>query len=89
MVAPDRFANSEMLFLVRVSFHRFTLSSLTRSIITLPTSEKEIYKTSQVEVIGISPDPVQKQKGFVEKQKVPVRVRLHPPCYSPLPIIAA
>ncbi|KAI5121399.1 hypothetical protein M0805_003171 [Coniferiporia weirii] len=31
-------------------------------------SEEEVFKATNVEVIGISPDPVKKQKEFVEKQ---------------------
>ncbi|KAH8114361.1 thioredoxin-like protein [Phellopilus nigrolimitatus] len=31
-------------------------------------SEEEIFKTTNVSVIGVSPDPVEKQKKFVEKQ---------------------
>ncbi|KAJ3775503.1 thioredoxin-like protein [Lentinula raphanica] len=33
-------------------------------------AEKEIYKDGRVLVIGISPDPVDKQKIFVERQKL-------------------
>ncbi|KAH9950559.1 thioredoxin-like protein [Amylocystis lapponica] len=32
--------------------------------------EKELYKRTQLQVIGISPDPVEKQKTFAEKQKL-------------------
>jgi hypothetical protein len=38
-------------------------------------SEKEVFKSSQIQVIGISPDPVDKQKDFVEKQKLTVSGR--------------
>ena len=34
---------------------------------------REIFKTSKALVIGISADPVDKQKEFVEKQKLTVR----------------
>ncbi|EIN12837.1 peroxiredoxin Q [Punctularia strigosozonata HHB-11173 SS5] len=33
-------------------------------------AEKDVFKSSQLQVIGISPDPVDKQKEFVEKQKL-------------------
>ncbi|KAJ7675861.1 peroxiredoxin Q [Mycena polygramma] len=33
-------------------------------------AEKDTYKPGKVEVIGISPDPVEKQKAFVEKNKL-------------------
>ena len=33
---------------------------------------REIFKHSKVQVIGISADPVNKQKEFVEKQKLTV-----------------
>ncbi|EGN97994.1 hypothetical protein SERLA73DRAFT_182807 [Serpula lacrymans var. lacrymans S7.3] len=33
-------------------------------------AEKEVFKRSHVEVIGVSPDPVSKQKEFVERQKL-------------------
>ena len=34
---------------------------------------REIFKSSKVEIVGISADPVEKQKEFVEKQKLTVR----------------
>ncbi|EIW81373.1 thioredoxin-like protein [Coniophora puteana RWD-64-598 SS2] len=37
-------------------------------------AEKEIYKRSNVQVVGVSPDSVKKQKEFVEKQKLTVRL---------------
>lgn len=36
--------------------------------------EKDLFKQSKVKVIGISADPVGKQKEFVEKQKLTVRM---------------
>jgi len=33
-------------------------------------SEEGVFRATNVEVIGVSPDPVAKQKAFVEKQKV-------------------
>lgn len=36
-------------------------------------SEKESFKTTQAQVIGISSDPVEKQKEFVTKNKLTVR----------------
>ena len=36
-------------------------------------SENEIYKRSDVLVVGVSSDPVDKQKAFVEKNNLPVR----------------
>ena len=36
------------------------------------SSGKETFKSSKVKVIGISSDPVEKQKEFVEKQKLTV-----------------
>lgn len=35
---------------------------------------KEIFKTSKALVVGVSADPVEKQKEFVEKQKLTVRI---------------
>jgi peroxiredoxin Q/BCP len=39
-------------------------------------SENEIYKRSDVLVVGVSSDSVEKQKAFVEKNKLPVRLLL-------------
>lgn len=36
-------------------------------------SEKDLFKTSNVQIIGISPDSVEKQKDFVDKQHLNVR----------------
>ena len=36
-----------------------------------------MFKRTQVEIVGVSSDPVDKQKEFVEKQKLTVSVR----CY--------
>ncbi|KAH7913338.1 thioredoxin-like protein [Hygrophoropsis aurantiaca] len=33
-------------------------------------AEKEVFKRSGIQVIGVSPDPVDKQKQFVERQKL-------------------
>ncbi|KAJ7044084.1 peroxiredoxin Q [Mycena alexandri] len=33
-------------------------------------AEKDTFKAGKVEIIGISPDPVEKQKAFVEKNKL-------------------
>lgn len=38
---------------------------------------KEIFKTSKALVVGVSADPVEKQKEFVEKQKLTVRIVVH------------
>lgn len=35
--------------------------------------EKELYKRSKVQIVGVSRDPVGKQKAFVEKEKLTVR----------------
>ncbi|KAJ7109701.1 peroxiredoxin Q [Mycena crocata] len=35
-------------------------------------AEKDVFKAGKVEIIGISPDPVEKQKQFVEKHKLTV-----------------
>ena len=35
-------------------------------------AEKDTFKTGSVQIIGISPDPVEKQKQFVEKEKLTV-----------------
>lgn len=43
-----------------------------RCLLTLDISEKEVYKRSDVLVVGVSSDPVDKQKAFVEKYKLPV-----------------
>ena len=42
-----------------------------RSILTTFT-EKDTFKPGKVQIIGISPDPVEKQKLFVEKEKLTV-----------------
>jgi len=34
--------------------------------------EKDTFKTDQVQIIGISPDSLEKQKAFVEKEKLTV-----------------
>ena len=34
--------------------------------------EKDTFKPDQVQIIGISPDSVDKQKAFVEKEKLTV-----------------
>ena len=39
----------------------------------MPVLDEEAFKSSHIEVIGISPDPVAKQKEFAEKQKITVR----------------
>lgn len=39
-------------------------------------SENEIYKRSDVLVVGVSSDPVEKQKAFVERNKLPVKFLL-------------
>lgn len=46
------------------------------SLYLLSISENEIYKRSDVLVVGVSSDPVEKQKVFVEKNKLPVRFLL-------------
>jgi len=33
-------------------------------------AEKDLFKRTKVEIVGISPDPVEKQKAFVEKEKL-------------------
>lgn len=38
---------------------------------------KEVFKTSKALVVGVSADPVEKQKEFVEKQKLTVRSVVH------------
>ena len=35
--------------------------------------EKDTFKPDKIQIIGISPDPVEKQKAFVEKEKLTVR----------------
>ena len=42
---------------------------------------KELYKRTKVEIVGVSKDPVEKQKAFVEKQKLTVRKSLAFPSY--------
>lgn len=37
-------------------------------------SEKQTFKTSKAQIVGISGDSVEKQKEFVEKQKLTVRI---------------
>ena len=46
------------------------------SLLTFHVSENEIYKRSDVLVVGVSSDTVEKQKAFVEKNKLPVRFLL-------------
>lgn len=41
------------------------------------TTERESFKTTKAQVIGISSDPVEKQKEFVEKNKLTVRNQQH------------
>ena len=41
-----------------------------------------MFKRTQVEIVGVSSDPVDKQKEFVEKQKLTVSVR----CYFFFPV---
>lgn len=36
------------------------------------TAEKDLFKRSKVQVVGVSPDAVDKQKVFVDKQKLTV-----------------
>lgn len=43
-----------------------------RHSLTIRTSEEDVYKRSDVLVVGVSSDPVDKQKAFVEKHKLPV-----------------
>jgi peroxiredoxin len=40
----------------------------------------EIYKNTNLQVIGVSPDSVLKQAKFVEKQKLNVSLRFAPRC---------
>ncbi|KNZ80927.1 hypothetical protein J132_03627 [Termitomyces sp. J132] len=35
-----------------------------------PSSEKDTFKPGKVQIIGLSPDPVDKQKRFFEKEKL-------------------
>ena len=37
------------------------------------TPDNELFKRTKVEVVGVSADPVDKQKAFVDKQKLTVR----------------
>jgi peroxiredoxin len=46
------------------------------ALLTFHVSENEIYKRSDVLVVGVSSDSVEKQKAFVEKNKLPVRLLL-------------
>ena len=43
------------------------------NILTGIIKEKDTFKPGKVQIIGISPDPVEKQKAFVEKEKLTVR----------------
>ena len=43
------------------------------SLLSLDTG-REAFKSSKVLVVGVSADPVEKQKEFVEKQKLTVRI---------------
>ena len=70
MGARKRPANSEMLSQVRI-----TLSLLVSSMLSIDSDghvEKDTFKPDQVQIIGISPDSVEKQKAFVEKDKLTV-----------------
>jgi hypothetical protein len=68
-VALARLVNFVMHWLV------CTLTFLHRCVLCIEHgfAEKEIFKRTDVQVIGISPDPVPKQKQFVESQKLTVR----------------
>lgn len=43
---------------------------------TFASSGKETFKSTKVKVVGISSDPVEKQREFVDKQKLTVRLHL-------------
>ena len=66
--APRKHANSATLSSVRAHCASGTWDRA-YSFIT----ERESFKTTQAQVIGISSDPVEKQKEFVDKHKLTVR----------------
>lgn len=42
----------------------------------LARAEKDLFKRTKVDIVGISSDAVDKQKEFVEKQKLTVSARV-------------
>lgn len=70
---PARLANSAMRSSVRTVSSERGLCDLTPQL-TDRTAEKEIFKRSDVLVVGVSTDPVLKQRAFVEKHKLSVSI---------------
>jgi hypothetical protein len=62
----SRPVSSEMRW--QVSYSMIVLKNIDRDNFV----EKDIFKPGKVQIIGISPDPVEKQKAFVEKEKLTV-----------------
>lgn len=69
MAAQKRPVNSGMHCRVRVTCNCVFLQ-LAADCVVCP--EEEVFKNSHIQVIGISPDPVDKQKKFVEKHELTV-----------------
>ena len=46
---------------------------LRMSVTRVCCTDKELFKRSKVEIVGVSSDAVDKQKTFVDKQKLTVR----------------
>ncbi len=67
MVAREKLVNLGMRSLVRIGCPSphvvFTQA---------PISEKDVFKSSKVQVVGVSGDNVDKQKDFVQKHKLTV-----------------
>lgn len=72
-----RHVNSEMH--LQVSSSLILDRNATESDLSSVHTEKEVFKDDRALVIGISPDSVEKQKIFVEKQKLTVSPATFPP----------
>jgi len=77
MGAQRRRASSAMPLLVCIMYVLFRNSDN----ITLHT-EKDTFGSDKVQVVGISPDSVAKQKSFVEKNKLTVSPHSSSYCHS-------
>jgi peroxiredoxin Q/BCP len=72
MGVQGRRVNSVMLLQVRIERPSNRSKYNDDYMLTTPSTEKDNFKPGQVQIIGISPDPVEKQKAFVEKEKLTV-----------------
>lgn len=75
MGAQRKPANSAMLLLVFIiPSEVFWCEGGLTPLWHLFSLEKELYQRTKVQIIGVSKDPVEKQKVFVEKEKLTVGV---------------